>query len=258
MPAVVAASFRPQIRRVRTLPTRGPLRHWRARALWQRVQPDLATRLASKLASRPRLQFAQVGSNDGVTGDPLRAHILNQPDWRGVLIEPLPFLFDRLEANYSHGEIDPAIRRRVALEAVAIADQAGEQTFYHVDPEAMRRLDLPWHFDQLGSFDREHVTKHLPAHAAEAVAETRVRCEPLAAVLDRHGLDRLDLLHVDAEGYDASVIEQVDFDAHPLPIVMFEHRNLSAERRDATYRLLASHGYRLHADVNDCLALRAA
>jgi hypothetical protein len=43
--------------------------------------------------------FLQIGSNDGVSGDPLNFFI-NNYNWHGVLVEPIPFLFDQLQRNY--------------------------------------------------------------------------------------------------------------------------------------------------------------
>src|SRR4051812_7423126 len=44
--------------------------------------------------------FIQVGANDGITDDDIRVHVVGQ-QWRGILIEPLPDVFEQLRANYS-------------------------------------------------------------------------------------------------------------------------------------------------------------
>ena len=47
--------------------------------------------------------FIQVGANDGITGDDLRKYILKY-QWHGILVEPVPYVFDRLIKNYKEVE----------------------------------------------------------------------------------------------------------------------------------------------------------
>jgi hypothetical protein len=51
-------------------------------------------RKASKYVDRP--VFVKVGANDGVTGDPFAVSLLNNRQWKGVLVEPVPYCIDRL------------------------------------------------------------------------------------------------------------------------------------------------------------------
>jgi len=64
-----------------------------------------------------RLEFApffvKVGANHGLTGDPVADLILNENSWKGLLIEPVPYCFDRLQLNYSG-------RKRFVCEQIAI------------------------------------------------------------------------------------------------------------------------------------------
>src|SRR3954468_10330611 len=43
--------------------------------------------------------FLQIGANDGVTGDPIRAFVTRY-GWHGVCLEPQPEAFARLQATY--------------------------------------------------------------------------------------------------------------------------------------------------------------
>src|SRR4051794_31449454 len=77
----------------------------------------------SKVLSEP--VFVKIGANDGITGDPCSDILLTNTNWRGLLIEPVPYCFDRLRANFQDS-------RRFCLEQVAIGASAGEVTFYYV------------------------------------------------------------------------------------------------------------------------------
>jgi hypothetical protein len=61
--------------------------------------PELAHSLAQMFGGKPAV-VVQVGSNDGLQGDPIAALIRENPAWRVLFIEPLPHIFRRLLANY--------------------------------------------------------------------------------------------------------------------------------------------------------------
>jgi hypothetical protein len=44
--------------------------------------------------------FVKIGACDGITGDPCSDILLANTNWRGLLIEPVPYCFDRLRANF--------------------------------------------------------------------------------------------------------------------------------------------------------------
>jgi hypothetical protein len=92
----------------------------------------------------------QIGSNDGNAGDPIRSLVLQNPSWVALFVEPVPFLFERLRQNYSDSP-------RFRFENVAIGERPGVSAFYYVDGSAKEHVaGLPYWFDQLGSFDRDH------------------------------------------------------------------------------------------------------
>src|SRR5262249_59030637 len=102
--------FLPLVRRprgVRALPAR--LRQQRLRAASAQIRHYCA--VLPTLVAEPL--FVKVGANDGVTGDPCSDILLATPQWRGILIEPVPYCFERLRANFSDS-------RRFILEQVAV------------------------------------------------------------------------------------------------------------------------------------------
>ena len=75
-----------------------------------------------------------------------------------------------------------------------------------------------------------------------------------ASLVERCGVERLDLLQVDAEGYDALILAQVDFERFRPKIVRYEHMHLSQEEQEATIRLLRGHGYLVVIGFTETLA----
>ena len=203
-------------------------------------------RLRQYCRSVPRLVpqpvFVKVGANDGVSGDPVSDILLADERWKGLLIEPVPYVFDRLQANFHNA-------RRFSLEQVAIGANAGQAVFYYVDAKAMASIPgLPDWYDQLGSFDKQHITKHLDGALTPFIVESMVEVRPMADVLKRNGIREAHLLHIDTEGYDYEILKTVDL-THEAPwAILVEHRHLPVPQKAEMLLLLRSHGY----SVDDC------
>lgn len=193
--------------------------------------------------------FVKVGANDGITGDPCSDILLADPRWKGLLIEPVPYCFDRLRAEFS----DPG---RFSLEKVAVGAPAGEELFYYVDPKARDNIpNLPDWYDQIGSFSRNHIVKHLQGVLEPFIVESKVKVIPLSSLLRRKPVKDVHLLHVDTEGHDDEVLKTLDLrECRPL-LIFVEHKHLSNVRRSEMLRLLRSHGYAVEDCGGDYFAL---
>ena len=65
----------------------------------------------------PRARFVEIGANDGERWDHIRPFV-GPGAWRGVLVEPVPHLFERLRKTYRDVS-------EVRLENVAVAATSG-------------------------------------------------------------------------------------------------------------------------------------
>lgn len=204
-------------------------------------------RLLSTLADEAgALHFVQVGSNDASLGDPIIDLVLGY-GWRGVMIEPVPNVFQRLRGL--HGS-----NPRLQFENVAIAGEDGVRTFYSLEP--LDAPPSPW-YDQMGSFSREHIVKHerFTPGLTQHIRETPVQCLTLTSLFTRHGIHDLDLLHVDAEGYDFEVLKSLDYARCSPRVLLFEHGHLSKADCSACLDFLRQGGYRHLHEGRDTLAM---
>jgi FkbM family methyltransferase len=202
-------------------------------------------------AAFPRAVFVEIGANDGEQHDHLRPMILER-EWRGVMVEPVPYVFDRLVSNY--GRID-----RVTLENAAIADRDGRLPFYHLAPVTnYRREGLPQWYDGIGSFSREAVLDHarLIPDIADRLVETLVPALTFDSLCAKHGLDVVDLVLIDTEGYDYEILQHIDFATHRPVLVGYEHYHLTREDRDAALTRMRDAGYETLQEGFDTWCLR--
>ncbi len=66
--------------------------------------------------------------------------------------------------------------------------------------------------------------------------------------------ETIDLLQIDAEGYDHQIIRSINFERVKPVIIRFEHMVLSQKERNECLSLLASQGYRFLLEDNDTTA----
>ena len=198
----------------------------------------------------PDAFFVEVGANDGEQHDHLRRHILERR-WRGIMAEPVPYVFTRLEQNYSGMD-------RVLLANVAIADRDGTQQFFHLAEAAeSERARLPIWYDALGSFSREAVLRHAPHvdRLEERLVETRVPALTFSSLLSRYGATEVDLVLVDTEGHDWVVLRGIDLEAVRPRLLVYEHFHLSVDDRAAALAHLGAAGYETMEEGFDTFCL---
>jgi len=188
--------------------------------------------------------FVQVGANDGVVDDPLRDLIL-QHRLQGLLIEPLPDLFDELKRNYMD-------QPQLLFENVAILSRDGTIPIYRVRNDAV----VHHHWHGIASFNRENLLKQgVPPEHIEILP---VKGVSLKSLLAKHGIKTVTLLQVDTEGYDFQVISSV-FDAGIFPkIINYEHCWLVPTVRFRCKQMLDTYGYQFVEVGKDTLAVRQA
>jgi len=143
----------------------------------------------------------QVGANDGVSGDPIQQFI-KKCKWKGLLLEPLPDIFEKLQHNYQSEE-------GIILHNAALAAQDGSVTFYRIREGA----DVPDWCNCLGSFSRETILSHKDRFPAieDLIVEQTVDALTFNTLVEKYGINRIDLIMIDTEGYDYEVLKQIDF-----------------------------------------------
>jgi FkbM family methyltransferase len=192
----------------------------------------------------PHFFFIQIGAHDGVRFDDLYGKV-TAVNAHGIVIEPLPHYFARLQMNY---EDYPGI---IAIN-VAVHPTATQLTLHHVSPVAIASGRLPPWAGGIGSASPLH---HLPLGIpAEAMTTTTVPCTTLRQIVAQHAVSRIDLLQIDTEGFDLEVLEMIPFDlVHPR-LIKFEHVSLTPEARARARRLLESRGYDVWSEGEDTIA----
>jgi FkbM family methyltransferase len=152
------------------------------------------------LAKKRNLFFVQIGANDGVKNDPIYPFI-KKYHWRGILVEPLPDFFERLKANYKE-------ETQLTFENVGIADEKAELNFYYLPPQ----YNEPDWLQQIGSFDRAAIEFNLNGMSDlnSKIEVKKIPVIPLPDLLKKTNGESIDLLVIDAEGFEYKILSQLD------------------------------------------------
>jgi FkbM family methyltransferase len=155
--------------------------------------------------------FVEAGAHDGLTQSNTAMLELSR-GWRGLLVEPIPELARRCRANRP-----AAIVEQAALVAADFSSERIRMTYCNRsslveggrgDPEA----DRAW----IERCRRLPDQKHVRPYSLVVPART------LSSLLDEHGLERVDFLSLDLEGYEANALRGLDFERHRPAVILVE------------------------------------
>jgi FkbM family methyltransferase len=196
------------------------------------------------------VSFIQIGANDGLRNDPIREFIARD-QWRGVLIEPLPAVFEMLRRNYDYLNGSG----QLTFENAAISSTEASLSFYTIADSLLRTLSLDAQLELLrkSSFSREHMEQFVEDPAD--VVRVEAPCTTVEAMIQRHFPENaIDLLVIDAEGHEDVILQSLDFARSRIGAVLFESHHLKAGGNDV-FRLLEGHGYTIHKAGGDAFAV---
>jgi FkbM family methyltransferase len=194
------------------------------------------------------LGFIQIGANDGRHTDPLRPFI-DEYEWHGLMFEPLRANFVRLQQNRGSTP-------RLQLRQAAIDVASGRRPMYDLAPHLSAQL--PDWTRGLGSFSRDRVAQavrelDLPE---SAIVVEEVETVTWDTVWQQFGSAPCDLLVLDTEGYDITLLRAAQLAARRPRLILFEHACNSREEQLAFYRELMELGYELATFAGDTVAYR--
>jgi len=102
----------------------------------------MATRIVYALCDNTALTIIEVGANEGKTGGPLYKIIQQNPDVKAVLIESVPYLFERLKKTYSDCS-------HCIFENIGTASGSGYMPIYYADSNTgLSTPNLPDYFEK--------------------------------------------------------------------------------------------------------------
>lgn len=216
------------------------------RKLFKEVEEEkFYKELSEKLDKK--VSFAQVGANDGESNDLISQYAL--PDnWEGVLIEPVPHLFEKLCERYKNND-------SIECKNIALSDHEGTAKFYFL--EVKPEEDLPSWADEVGSFHLDIIKKHkaIP-NLEERIRSIDVKTQTFDQMLSDSKLEKVDLILIDTEGHDYMVLKTIDLKKVNPKVVVWEHIHLSKMDKLKSIMQTKALGYKIYLSGNNFIGVK--
>lgn len=192
--------------------------------------------------ARHDVRFVQVGAMDGVSFDDFHGYV-RMYGWAGLLVEPMPWHFERLQAAYARLDPDGT---RYRFERAAIAEADGTVRMLTIDPAAVDDGRIAACFGGMSAIWPPRNGLASEGDAAVVAAWGRdidVPALSLATLLARHDVRRIDVLCIDAEGWDFRILRQLDVSRWRPLVVRCEWVNLDAGEQQQVLAWLHARDY---------------
>lgn len=227
----------------------------RARRIFGVKSATYDTLNAFSIANGRSVRSVQIGASDGLHSDPIREFIVRD-GWSGVLVEPLPYSFARLKANYSYLQRKDLVFVNAAIVLTSLHSTVPFWTFSEAYLDGLSHEQRLEHI-QKSSFNYAHVAGYRgrDVNAQQTVVEIPVAGLTVANLSDFLPLSAtIDLLVTDCEGYEATLIPGINWRQFRPRVVLYESHNLGP-REEAVNCTWASHDYHVFQLGGDSLAV---
>lgn len=206
----------------------------------------LAVKLVVDNIGSENFFFIQIGANDGIRADPLRP-LIEKYRFRGVMIEPLPDMYENLMANY---EGYPGL---VFVNA-AISECSGDFPLYRFKREANVE---DWFHGLATIYEKklQFQAKRWNLNPEEVIEKVVVPSMTFKQLLLKHHIEKYNLLQVDTEGYDYKILQMALAEDSRPEIIHFENAILSVNEKLLAENLLRDKGYRYLDVGSDTIAM---
>ncbi len=198
----------------------------------------------SKIYKSDKFFFIQIGANNGLLDDPIN-HYIKKYHWKGILVEPVHEYFNSLKKTY-------AMEKGLFFENSAISDRRGKKRIYRLK-HGVKNI-ARW-YQGLASFDKDNLIAHkfgFP-EIEKYIEEETVNCITLLDLVSKYKAKKVDLLCIDVEGYEMTIIKQIPLLKVKPSIILYEHKHLNKNDRQECHGILVGLGYTLSRKITDTI-----
>jgi len=136
---------------------------------------------------------------------------------------------------------------------MVISNTTGVVQFFHIDPKYCEINQLPTYWNEIGSLKRNHISKHFPSLPDSAIIKSNLTSKTLDEFIRQEVKDHVDVLHIDAEGYDYKILSTLSFMDDKPEIVLIEHKHLPLFELALLRIKMKIFGYRTFRNKSDFL-----
>lgn len=181
----------------------------------------------------------QIGANDGLRFDNINKYI-KKFKTKSILVEPIKEYFDQLKKNYEN-------YNNVFFENLAISVNNQINYLYKVKTNNLDKYDE--HIKGINSYDLNHLIKHgvKKRHITREIIESI----SITNLFQKYNFN-INLLFIDAEGYDADIVIDLFQNSNYRPIIIIEYVHIHLSSIKILNNLFKEKNYR-YLKINENL-----
>jgi FkbM family methyltransferase len=181
------------------------------RTLSQNSLLNINNLLKEIFESKKIKEIIQIGANDGSSFDELN-YFIKKYKIKSLLIEPIKENFNKLRENYKNLDF-------ITLENSAISINNEISHLYRVNPLYEKKYGS--HIPAIPSFDKKHLINHGVKN--RHIIQEKINSITIKDLIEKHNIKNIDLLFIDAEGYDGKIVYDFFLNSKIRPIIIFEY-----------------------------------
>jgi FkbM family methyltransferase len=190
--------------------------------------------------------FLEIGAMDGIQHDPLHTHIIKN-NWSGILVEPVKDMFTRLQINYVN-------KSKLKFENSAITDKNSKTLIYRIPIEKVNN-ECPYWADGISTINPESsIISQCDILKNNTVAE-EINTITLENLVQKYNISNIDILQIDAEGYDKFIFNEIWNYGFRPKIIRIEIVYMIKEELASILELLTDNSYLVDYDTQDLTAI---
>ena len=158
----------------------------------------------------------------------------------GILVEPVKYLFEKLKKNY-------AGKTGLVFENIVISNQDGTRKFYRISQAIAETGTVPDYYEYLGTLFKSLLGWHksdIP-NAEDYIVAEKVKCLSYISLIRKHNVKKIDLLVIDAEGFDYEILKQLPESGIKPKMILYEHKCLQKSDQRGCEQFLKKQGYKI-------------
>jgi len=198
-----------------------------------------------------KVDYLQIGSNIGNTNSDL----LFSKDIQNknlILIEPVPYLFNKLLENYKERHKN----NYIILLNIAISNKNDTLDLYI--PSLKNDLsNMPSWITELSSTNKYHIYNHTSQNFPNLIVDKiSVPCLTINSLIKIYSIKEIDFLIVDTEGHDYDILMDLDLEKLKPNKIKFENRHMDdthmrGKRYIELVEYLCKYGYKMIEETNE-------
>jgi FkbM family methyltransferase len=155
--------------------------------------------------------FVEAGANDGYTQSNTY-YFERFLGWTGILVEPIPELYKKCKKERPKSRV---------LNCALVSDE-------HMDPNVdmvyVNLMSLVKGAQKSHEADMEHIRRGLSLQTGTESYEIRVPARTLTSILEECCVKEIDLISLDAEGYELNILKGLDLQRYRPSYMLIEAR----------------------------------